>query len=224
LAFSAFRAFAVQPIIYCRCWISALLPGGCRVDSFPAIGTYKWLTFKNKWVNKLWAACSVSIAAQVITFPLSALYFHQFPVYFLVSNLFILIPAEIILCVGMTYLVLPEIPVVSVWLAWILEKSILIMNKVLMFIEHIPFASINKIWLNATEYIMLCIIIVCLFYFFVNKRSWLLKTCLGLMLILAISVSAKRINADNSDSIAFLNMRKHLGIVFKHGDKAVISI
>ncbi len=198
----------------------------CRIDFTGLIVfqplVYKWLTFKNKWANKLWAACSVSIAAQVITFPLSALYFHQFPVYFLVSNLFILIPAEIILCIGMAYLVLPQIPMVSVWLAWVLEKAILIMNKALVFIEHIPFASINKIWLTTAEYVTLCLIIVCLFYFFFNRKSWLLKMSLGLMFLLAISVSAKRLNAFNADSITFLNMRKHLGVVFKHGDKAII--
>lgn len=27
---------------------------------------YEWLTFSNKWIDKLWALCSVSIAAQVI--------------------------------------------------------------------------------------------------------------------------------------------------------------
>lgn len=221
LAFSAFALLMYDPLYIADVGfqLSYLAVAGLIVFQ-PLV--YKWLTFKNKWASKLWAACSVSIAAQVITFPLSALYFHQFPVYFLVSNLFILIPAEIILCVGMTCLVLPQIPIVSVWLARILEKAILVMNKVLTFIEHIPFACINKIWLTTAEYIILCIIIICLFYFFFNKSSWLFKTSLGLMLLLAISISAKRINAFNADSITFLNMRKHLGIVFKHGDKAII--
>jgi competence protein ComEC len=221
LAFSAFALLLYDPLFITDVGfqLSYLAVAGLIVFQ-PLV--YKWLTFKNKWVNKLWAACSVSIAAQVITFPLSALYFHQFPVYFLVSNLFILIPAEIILCVGMAYLVLPQIPVVSVAMAWVLERSILLMNKVLTFIEHIPFASINKIWLTSAEYIMLCIVIICLFYFFYNKKSWLLKLGLGLTLLLAISVSAKRLNLFNADSITVLNMRKHLGIVFKHGDKAII--
>jgi competence protein ComEC len=221
LAFSAFALLLYDPLFITDVGfqLSYLAVAGLIVFQ-PLV--YKWLTFKNKWANKLWAACSVSIAAQVITFPLSALYFHQFPVYFLVSNLFILIPAEIILCGGMAYLVLPQIPVVSVWLAWILESSILLMNKVLTFIEHIPCASINKIWLTNAEYIMLCVVIICLFYFFYNKKSWLLKMSLGLMLLLAISVSAKRLSSFNADSIAFLNMRKHLGIVFKHGHKAII--
>ena len=74
---------------------------------------YKWFAFKNKWADKLWAVCSVSLAAQVITFPLSAFYFHQFPVYFLVSNLFIIVPSAVIMYTGIVYLLLPQIPVVS---------------------------------------------------------------------------------------------------------------
>jgi competence protein ComEC len=183
---------------------------------------YKWLKFKNKWVDKLWAACSVSIAAQVITFPLSAFYFHQFPVYFLISNLFILLPAEFILCIGSVYLVLPQMPYVSAILGWVLERSILLMNKVLLVIEQAPLASIGKIWLSTFEYILAYLIIICLFYFMFDRKKWLIKLSLGLLLILGTSISIKRIRALQNDNIAFLNLRKHQGLVFKHGDKAII--
>ena len=94
---------------------------------------YGWLTFENKWANKLWLACSVSIAAQVITFPLSAFYFHQFPVYFLVSNLFIVVPTEIIMYSGIFLLLLPHIPFLSNALAWLLENLILYLSAIAHF-------------------------------------------------------------------------------------------
>jgi competence protein ComEC len=183
---------------------------------------YNWLTFKKRWADKLWAICSVSIAAQLITFPLSAFYFHQFPAYFLISNLFILIPAEVILCVGMVYLVLPQMGFVSVALAWVLERSILLMNKVLTVIEHAPFASISKIWLTTAEYILLYVAMICLFYFLFNKNKWLLNLGLLFILILSLSVSIKRTSISQEHGITFLNLRKHQGIVFKHGDKAIV--
>lgn len=183
---------------------------------------YKWLSIKNKWGNKLWAACSVSIAAQVITFPLSAFYFHQFPVYFLISNLFILLPAEFILCVGSVYLVIPQIPYISAILGWVLERSILLMNKVLLLIEQAPFASIGKIWLSTFEYLLAYTIIGCFFYFLFDKKKWLIKVSLCMLLLLGISISIKRTRALQSDNMAILNLRKHHGLVFKHGDKAII--
>ena len=183
---------------------------------------YNWLKFKNKWADKLWAACSVSIAAQVITFPLSAFYFHQFPVYFLVSNLFIIIPTMVIMYSGIIYLLLPQIPFVSKAAAFILENAILVMNKFLTWIEHLPFASISKIWLTTTEYLLLYAIMISLFYFLYDKRSWLIKFSLVCTLLLCISISLKRINAANTTNIAWLNLNKHKAIVFKNGNAAIV--
>jgi len=183
---------------------------------------YKWVDIENKWLDKLWAAISVSIAAQVITFPLSAFYFHQFPVYFLISNLFIIVPSEIIMIAGLAYLVVPEVPFVSAALGWVLEKSILLMDKVLAAIEHFPYSSINKIWITPVEYLLLYIIIIAVFYFLYDRKIWLLQLSLVCTLLLVISISFKRWNNSQSDQIAFLSLRKHSGIVFKKGNEAVV--
>ncbi|WP_295792216.1 ComEC/Rec2 family competence protein [Mucilaginibacter sp.] len=183
---------------------------------------YKWLTFKNKWADKLWAACSVSIAAQVITFPLSAFYFHQFPVYFLISNLFIVIPTEIIMYSGIFLLLLPQIPFVSNGLAWVLENSILVMDRFLTWIEHLPYASITKIWLATAEYLLLYVIIISLIYFLYDKNKWLIKLALACILLFCISKSIKQIITSRSKNIAWLNLNKHKAIVFKNGSAAVI--
>jgi competence protein ComEC len=183
---------------------------------------YKWMDIENKWGDKLWAACSISIAAQVITFPLSAFYFHQFPVYFLISNLFIIIPSEIILATGIFYLILPDIPYISSALGWILEKSILLMDKVLAAIEHFPYAGVNKIWITTSEYLLLYVIIISVFYFLYDRKTWLLKISLACMLLLAISIGFKKWNHSRANNIAFLNLRKHTGIVFKNQNEAIV--
>jgi competence protein ComEC len=183
---------------------------------------YKWTEFKNKWADKLWAACSISIAAQVITFPLSALYFHRFPVYFLFSNLLIIIPTTIIMYSGIAYLMFSWIPVLSAALAYVLEQTILFMNKALALIEHAPFAGISKIWLTTPEYLLLYIIIISLFYFLYEKKSWLIKLVIVCLLLVCTSISIKKYRAETANSVAFLNLRKNTGIVFKNGNNAVI--
>ncbi|SDF03667.1 competence protein ComEC [Mucilaginibacter pineti] len=183
---------------------------------------YRWMKFKNKWADKLWSVCSVSIAAQVITFPLSAFYFHQFPVYFLVSNLLIIIPTAVIMYSGLGYLLLSWVPGLSTVLAWVLEQSILLMNKALAFIEHTPFASINKIWLTIPEYLLLYVLIISLFYFLYDRKRWLFITGMICLFLLAASISLKKYNAGNTRSIAFLNLRKNVGMVFKNGNQALV--
>jgi len=183
---------------------------------------YKWLKCKNIWADKLWALCSVSITAQVVIFPISAFYFHEFPVYFLISNLFVVVPSGAIMYAGILYLLLPQMPVVSKSIAFILEKTTLLMNKGLTIIENMPYASINKLWLKPAEYILLYIIILSLFYFLYDKKTWLLKLSLFCTLLLCLSLSMKEIDSSRSNSIAWLNLKKHKGMVFKKGNEAIV--
>ncbi|MBK0379114.1 ComEC/Rec2 family competence protein [Mucilaginibacter segetis] len=183
---------------------------------------YKWISFKNKWTNKLWLICSVSIAAQAVTFPLSAYYFHQFPVYFLLSNVLIVLPVSIIMYTGILLLLLPQITFVSNWLGYILEKTILAMNSMLHLVENAPAASINKIWLTSTEYILLYIIMVSFFAFCYKKSKWKLVVLLFSVLVLAFSVGVKNISGQQIRSVTFLSLRKHQGIVFKNGNEGVV--
>ncbi|WP_374952000.1 ComEC/Rec2 family competence protein [Mucilaginibacter sp.] len=183
---------------------------------------YNRLHFKNSIADKLWMACSVSIAAQVITFPLSAYYFHQFPVYFLVSNLLIAIPVAAILYCGILLLLLPQVFPMSQWLGYALERLILLMNKGLTYIESAPYASINKIWLTRWEYIILVAATILFFYFIYFKKAWLIKTALACSLLFCISITVKRISADSIRSVTFLNLRKHTGIVFKNGSRGIV--
>ncbi|GAA4333432.1 ComEC/Rec2 family competence protein [Mucilaginibacter gynuensis] len=221
LGFSAFALLLFDPFLITDVGfqLSYLAVAGLIVLQ-PVI--YKWIQVKNKWLDKLWLLCSISIAAQVITFPLSAYYFHQIPVYFLFSNLFILIPSAAIMYTGIACLLLPEHWLISKWLAYVTEQLILLMNRVLAFVEHAPFASISKVWLTTAEYLLLYAIIITGFYFIYNKNHKLLKAGIGLLLLFCISISYKKYRAYSSSDVAFLNLRKHTGIVLRQGSEAVV--
>jgi competence protein ComEC len=183
---------------------------------------YKWLTFKNRLADRVWNLCAISIAAQAVTFPLSMFYFHQFPVYFFVGNLLAVIPVAIIMYTGILYLLLPQIAGLSKFLAYILEHTILLMNKVLAFMEHLPFATIDKIWISTAEYLLFYTIIISLFYLLYDRKLWLLKFCLTCILLLSISISLKKVNTQQTHTLTFLDLKKHTGIVMKNGDSAIV--
>jgi competence protein ComEC len=221
LAISAFALLLYNPLFIADVGFQLSYLAVCGLLIFQPI-IYKWFAFKNNWADKLWALCSVSIAAQVITFPLSAFYFHQFPVYFLFSNLFIIIPTAVIMYAGIIYLALPQIPYVSKFAALVLEKCILLMNKGLTIIENLPWASYGKIWLTIPEYLLLYIIIISLFYFMYDKKGWLIQLALTCTLLFCASISYKTIKASNTDNIVWLNLKKRTGIVFKKGNEAIV--
>ncbi len=123
---------------------------------------------------------------------------------------------------GIGYLLLPDIPFISSSLGWVLEKSILIMNKVLSLIEHFPYSGISKIWITNFEYLLLYGIIISIFYFLYKQKIGLLKLSLTFTLLLVISISYAKWDNLQSDSIVFLNLRNHSGIIFKTGEQAVV--
>lgn len=182
----------------------------------------KWFDFDHKYARKLWYYVSASIAAQAITFPLSAFYFHQFPLYFLVSNLFIIIPSEVILFSGILAMLFSWVPFVGKATFWLLENSILVMNKGLMLIEHQPFSAVNKIWFSTLECTLLFICLIAFFYFLYNRRSWLLTFSLICFLIVSTSLTARKINGMAHNAITFFSLNKHYGILFKNGTNGVV--
>jgi len=185
---------------------------------------YSWLDIDNKWLDKLWLLCSVSIAAQAITFPLSAYYFHQFPVYFLGSNLFILLPSFVIMCAGMAFLLLAQLnlTMLAKIAAVILEQTILFMNKGLQLMEHSPYALIGKIWLTRWELLLLLGIVVLLFCLVYYKKGGLLITMMAGVLILCSSWSIKQITAQRVTNATFFNLKKHTAILFKQGNRGIL--
>lgn len=221
LAASAFALLLYDPfyLVDVGFQLSYLAVGGLIVFQ-PVL--YKSIQISNKWLDKLWALCSVSIAAQVITFPPSAFYFHQFPVYFLVSNIFVLLPVVAIMYLGVAFLLLSRVPVLGSALGYLLEKIIILMNKGLAVIENLPFAAINKLWITTFEYTLLYGVIVLIFYFLYNRNKRLLNWALALTLFLATSVAWKKIDSRIQNSITFLNLRKQRAIVFKSGYEAVV--
>lgn len=185
---------------------------------------YSWLDIENMWLDKLWLLCSASIAAQAITFPLSAYYFHQFPVYFLVSNLFILLPSFIIMCAGMAFLLLAQLnlTILAKAVAYVLEQTILLMNKGLQWIEHSPYAVVSKIWITRWEYLLLFAIIILGFCIVYYKRTSLLITMMVCLLLFCSSWGVKRITETQTNSATFFNLKKHTAILFKQGYNGVL--
>jgi competence protein ComEC len=186
---------------------------------------YELKEFKNPVMNKLWYAVSASMAAQVITFPLSAYYFHQFPVYFLISNLLILLPAEAIVIIGAVFLsstFMPHFQLFSQWSGYLLEQIIIWMTRVLSFIEHLPYASIGKIWITPFEHLCWYLVIGLILYFLISKKAAALKLSFACLLVLCISSSWKIINIQQTERIVFFNVKKNTATLFQRGRQAVL--
>lgn len=57
-------------------------------------------TGDNKIIRKIWTLCSVSIAAQISTLPITLYFFHQLPLWFVFSNLLVIPLCTLIMFLG----------------------------------------------------------------------------------------------------------------------------
>ncbi len=182
---------------------------------------YNLFIIKSWLGDKLWSYMALSTAAQIATFPLSVYYFHQFPVYFLISNLLIVLPVTIIMYAGLVFLFIP-------WgfllkpLGWLLTKSIVLTNQGLFCIEELPSASIHGIWISAQSSILIYVLIVLIVFTFHYKRKSYLYLTLATVGFLLASYSFAEINRQRQHKVIFYSLRKNSAIGFFNGEKAWI--
>jgi len=115
------------------------------------------------------------------------LYFHQFPTYFLVSNLFVIPVSFAVLVVGIVLIVVSAIePVANIvgfilhWLSWLLNEGVFL-------VEDWPLSIINNIYIDVLQsWLIMGIVTSLILIFQLKKIKWLY---VGLSLSLIFSVT-----------------------------------
>jgi competence protein ComEC len=178
---------------------------------------YSWLNFKQKWADKLWATIALSLAAQITTFPLSIYYFHQFPLYFIFSNLFILLPLTLMMYLGIAILLLH-----LHFLGPIFEWIIIFTNNGLKWIASLPFSGINAIWIDIWQLLLLSVAIGLLIIALNNYRKELLIFSTSIFVLLMSYTTWEKISLLHQRKILFFSLRKNYATAFINGQKAII--
>lgn len=131
-----------------------------------------WWSPKSLLLENIWQITCVSVAAQLATFALGLLYFHQFPVYFLFSNLFVIPASFVVLVVGISVILLNFIPWVAGILGFVLEWTIRILNFGVFKMEALPFSLIDNIHITTFQcWLLMGAILFALFLFHRKKFS-----------------------------------------------------
>lgn len=147
---------------------------------------------KNFVLRKIWELVSVSIAAQLAAFPLCMFYFHQFPNYFLLSNLVLIPISTVLIYMAIAVLVVSPIPVVSTLVGKATFHVILLMNNTAIFMEKIPYALIDSIYINRLQVILIYVFIAfTLLFIFYKRKTYFFTSLIALILTLSISLIYK---------------------------------
>ena len=133
-------------------------------------GIYRLWEPKYWFWDEVWKISAVSIAAQVATFSLGLLYFHQFPNYFLLSNLFVIPGSFVVLILGLGLMAVSFMNPVAVAIGWLLEWSIKALNGVVFIVEKLPFSLLDNIHINTLQCWVLILIVAMVFLWIETKK------------------------------------------------------
>ncbi len=178
---------------------------------------YQELYFKNKFADRIWATVAMSLAAQIATLPFSVYYFHQFPIYFIISNLFILLPISALMYGGIIILMLN-----FHFLAPTFEWLITFTNAGLKWIAELPFAGITEIWLSFPQLLLLSFAVLFICVAPARKSKNLFTVGLLILLGLQLSVGYDIIQSTKQKEVIFFSLRKNYAALFMDGNKAVL--
>lgn len=216
LAFSAFCMLTFNPFL--------LFDLGFQLSYLSVVGLIflqprinSWFSGESKILNSLWAATSLSLAAQFSTFPLAAYYFHQFPIYFLVSNLFLIIPVALMMYMGLLILIFR-----LHFLGPIFERMISCTNYGLKVIAELPFSTVSEIWISKWELLLLICTLTLLTYALIFYRKSVLFAALGLMVAFTASLTIQKALHHIQRKLIFFSLPKNYATAFILGNKAVI--
>lgn len=103
LAVSAFGMLLFDPLLLFDTGflLSYLAIGGILFFAQPISG---WFDIQNDLLRRIWQLISVSLAAQITTLPLTLYLFHQFPLWFIFSNLLVIPLCTIVMFLGLVVL------------------------------------------------------------------------------------------------------------------------
>lgn len=144
---------------------------------------YNWFYFKNKAIDFIWKLNAVTIAAQILTLPVSIYHFHQFPNYFLLTN-FIAVPLSSLILLGEIFLcVISFIPAAAALTGKLLHWLIMIMNSYIERIEMLPFSLWDGLQISMGQAVLLVIAVAGFGFWLMEKTKQGLR--IGLAAILS---------------------------------------
>ncbi|MCF6241662.1 MAG: ComEC family competence protein [Bacteroidales bacterium] len=205
IAASAFLILLVNPLIILQVGFQLSYAAVIAIVYFqPKL--YRIFEIKNWFIDKIWALTSVSIAAQIGTFPISIYYFHKFPVYFFLSNLIVIPAAYLIISLAIALLLFHSIGFLSDFFAFILKQVLFSLNYSTKMIESLPFSSINHISFSLFENIVLYLLVVVWIIYFINyKRKFAIFSSHVLLLIFFCSRTYRKIEAFKQNELLVFN-------------------
>jgi competence protein ComEC len=178
---------------------------------------YALIRFKQTWLDWLWKGSAVGIAATIATTPFMLYWFHQFPNYFLLSNI-------VVMLLGFVVLLFLIILVFTAWLpyfnALIISLTALSLQALvtgIQWVNDIPGGVSGGFELSFFQFLLLGIIIGYCSYSLLMKRSVPKIGLAGLILCIGF-ISLQREIRFNQNELQIFSGKHFCGMLQFEGE------
>ncbi len=173
---------------------------------------------KNKWLDKVWQLMAVSLAAQLLTFPVCIFYFHQFPNLFLLTNMIAVPLSAVILYAEIGLIALSGVPQLGGWMGKLVAELVSLMNRIILCFNELPLAVWDNIPASTLSTWLLYGIVVFFSMWLIQKNKTLFKSGLICLLFFLLVMAYSKWQAGRQQKIIVYNIPRHQAIDFVDGN------
>lgn len=182
-----------------------------------------WIPY-NKILNFFWKIAAVSIAAQIGTAPFSMYFFHQFPNYFLLSNLVVILAITPIFYLVLASLIFSFISPIAEGLAFMASWVIRAMNWFVTSVQQWPFSVTENIHYSSYGLLLILGVIICLCLSFLKKKMIFIYASYVFVLgFLGFSIRESILQKQINRMVIF-NTSGHSAVLFHQGKKSMLFL
>lgn len=182
---------------------------------------YNWFYFPNKLLDLAWKLNAVTLAAQILTIPLSVYHFHQFPLLFFVTN-FLAVPLSSVILLGEILLcIIAFIPGAALLLGKAISGCIRLMNTWIEKVEQLPASLWDGLQITLTQSVLLFLLTAGISWWLMEKQKKGLV--LGILSLLGFTVlrTFSFIQRNNQQKIIVYNVPRQTAVDLIDGRNAV---
>jgi len=198
------------------------------VLSILLIQAYISKLFDSNWliIRKTRDLVAVSLAAQIGTFPLAIYYFHQFPNYFILTNLIVIPLSFIILIGGFANIFVYLIGSGSSYIGFVLTKglygSLWFLNHFLAAINKLPMAVSTNLYFSASDTFLIYLIIILIMLAIAYKSYRFIMYSLIGFIILFTHNAWLRFQSNQQQQLVIYHIPHHSLIEINYGNTSYI--
>ena len=178
---------------------------------------YSWIFIQYKWINEIWKLIAISLAAQILTFPICIYYFHQFPNLFLLTNVVAVPLSGVILFAEIGLVAFSWIPLLALYLGKLVGFMVWIMNLVILWVGRLPYSVWENIPATIATTWLLYAVVIGLGMWLLNKNRGALSLAVYFFLGFVLLFLYGNWSAKNKQKIIVYNVPQHQAIDFIEG-------